>query len=104
MREIIWLPTAQKHLNLIYEWLSERSESVAYKLIQDILSAVGKLSEFPFIAQREEVLKGFDKEFRSLIVRKHFKIIYFIESDKIIVVAVWDCRQDSQKIKSEIIK
>jgi hypothetical protein len=35
-----------------------------------------------------------DEEYRSLLVRKYFKIIYFIENENIYIAAVWDCRQD----------
>ena len=34
------------------------------------------------------------KEYRSLLVRKHYKIVYFIEGDFIYFAAVWDCRTD----------
>lgn len=30
---------------------------------------------------------------------KHYKIIYRLENNIIKIVAVWDCRQDSHKLK-----
>ncbi|MDO5664899.1 MAG: type II toxin-antitoxin system RelE/ParE family toxin [Bacteroidia bacterium] len=99
MNEIIWLPTAQKHLHAIYNWLAERSETAATRLFNDILNETERLTDFPEIAKKEPILKDFTKEFRALVVRKNFKIIYYIQADKVYISAVWDCRQDPSKLQ-----
>ena len=61
-----------------------------------ILNAADTLSNFPQMAPIEQELSDFDEEYRSLVVHKHFKIIYFIECDSIFIAAVWDSRQNPQ--------
>lgn len=97
MNKIIWLSTAQKHLNEIYNWLAERSETAAVHLFNDILNETKRLTDFPEIAEKEPILKDFAKEFRALVVRKNFKVIYYIEADKVYISAIWDCRLEPQK-------
>ena len=98
MKEIIWLPTAERHLTEIFTWLRERSETAAIQLFNDILDETDRLRSFPEIGKREPLLKDFPKTFRSLVVRKNFKVIYFVEFGKIYITAVWDCRKDPQTI------
>jgi len=37
-----------------------------------------------------------------LVVRRTYKIVYFIEKDSINVVTVFDCRQNPSKMKSYV--
>lgn len=103
MNEIIWLPTAERHITEIFNWLRERSETAAIKLFNDILDETERLRSFPEIGKKESLLKDYPKSFRSIVVRKNFKIIYFIERKNIFITAVWDCRKDPQTI-SQIYK
>ena len=48
------------------------------------------------MAPIEQELSDFEEEYRSLVVQKHFKIIYFIEHNSIFITAVWDSRQNPQ--------
>ncbi len=103
MNEIIWLPTAQKHLDLIYQWLAERSEAAALKLVNDILKETDRLARFPEIGQIERSLENYPNKFRAVVVRRNFKIIYFVESQTIYISAIWDCRKEPRTIH-EIFK
>ena len=56
------------------------------------------------MAPIEADLSDDDEGYRYLVVQKHFKIIYFVESDSIYIAAIWDCCRNPQtninKIKS----
>lgn len=59
------------------------------------------LATNPQAGQREELLVEREQEFRYL-VEGNYKIIYWLESEKAIISAIFDCRQNPQKMKEEI--
>lgn len=95
--KLLWLQLAEEDLDSIYQFYStEKSIKTATKFYNDILDAAEKLINFPFIAAIESVLSEEEAEYRALVVRKHFKIVYFIENETVYIAAVWDCRQNPE--------
>jgi plasmid stabilization system protein ParE len=95
------LPEAERHLHSVFDYYAIKSESVASNIFNDILDAIEGLKQFPEKAAKEPLLDGFVVVFRSLVVRKHYKIIYFINYDMetVFVVAIWDCRQNPNNME-----
>jgi plasmid stabilization system protein ParE len=101
---IRWSSNARKRIKEIYLFYKERSERVAVEMLADFNSVAEHLATYPQMAAREPLLADFAKVYRSLLVRKHFRIIYFVnkETDEIVIVTVWDSRQDPEKLKREV--
>lgn len=94
---ILWLELAEEDLDSIYQFYAkDKSIKAAYKIYNEILDAAESLADFPQMASLELDLSEEGEEYRSLIVRKHFKLIYFVEDESIFIAAVWDCRQSPQ--------
>lgn len=53
------------------------------------------LAEMPEIVRPEPLLAHRSKHYRSLIVSKHHKAIYYIDNDKqkIVIADIWDMRR-----------
>ena len=103
--KIFWLELAEEDIESIYQFYAEdKSIKAANKIYNDILDATDSLAVFPQMASIEPDVSDYDEEYRSLVVQKHFKIIYFVECDSIYIAAIWDCRRNPQtninKIKS----
>lgn len=62
-----------------------------------ILDKVDQLKENPKMGQKEEYLLHLDQGHRR-IAHSHFKIIYLIKEDTIIITDIFDSRQDPQKM------
>ncbi|NDV96638.1 type II toxin-antitoxin system RelE/ParE family toxin [Dysgonomonas sp. 521] len=92
--EIIWTKRAVTHLEDIHSFYKEKSLEAANRIYNDLIDSVEPLKDFPYIAQKERALKHLKKEYRALVVRKTFKIIYYKKQTSIYVVAVLDCRQN----------
>jgi plasmid stabilization system protein ParE len=99
------LPKAIKRLNEIYNYIRKRSVIAAAGLYNDILDEIDILKRFPAVAAIEPLLAGEGKTYRSLVVRKHYKIIYYIDemADTVYVVTIWDCRKNPKTLKEEIL-
>ena len=101
---IWWSPKAKRRLKGIYLYYKERSELAAENILTEINSAVEHLTKYPQMAAKEPLLAGFAKIYRSLLVRKYFKVVYFVDEVKyaIVIATVWDSRQNPAKLKLEI--
>lgn len=100
--EIIWTKRAVVHLEGIHSFYKEKSLDAANRIYNDLIDSVEPLKDFPQIAQQEKILKHLKKEYRALVVRKTFKIIYYKKQNKIYIVAILDCRQDPNTNKTKI--
>ena len=91
-----WLESAERDIDLIYDFYAlDKSIKVADKIYNEIVDASYSLIDFPLMAPIElELTNERKRQFRSLLVRKHYKIVYFIEGDFIYIAAVWDCRTE----------
>lgn len=90
---VIWTPQADRDLDKIWGYYVALSPRSAVKIIRDIRDSVAILASGPFVAARERVLDDRAEGFRSLVVRRRYKVIYFVADEKVTVVAVWDCRR-----------
>jgi plasmid stabilization system protein ParE len=103
--KINWTEKAEERLDEIYAYYSLKSKKVSMKIVREIKSAVDPLAGFPQMAAIDPLLSDLPKSFRSLIVRRIYKIVYYIDDigEKINIVTVWDCRQDDKKLRKEVM-
>ena len=96
---IVFSDLALKQLESIYNYLRTNSDNAAAIIHNHILDEIERLRDFPQIAPIEPDLTGFAHTYRSLVVKKLYKIIYYIENETVFISALFDCRQNPQKLK-----
>lgn len=96
---IRWKKQARYQLREILDYHRvQASRKVARKIRVRIMKTVNRLIAFP---QLGSVLSDFDDElkiYRSIVANKNYKVIYYIEGKIIYIFAIWDVRQDPQKL------
>jgi plasmid stabilization system protein ParE len=100
-----WTARADKRTEEIFRFYEQKSERVARKIVSEIRTSAEQLITFPQMAAVDRFLTERPETFRSLVVvRGLFKIIYFVNeiADEIVIVSVWDCRQNLEYLKNEI--
>lgn len=100
--KIKFLIAAEEHLDDIYNLIAEKNEQAAINLYNDFLNEIERLRDFPQMAAIEPILINETQTFRALIVRHHYKVIYYTEGDTIYIAAIWDCRQNPKTNKKKI--
>jgi plasmid stabilization system protein ParE len=63
-----------------------------------ILAKADKLLENPHLGQQEEYLEHFGQSHRR-VIEGHYKIIYKVEGEMIVITDIFDSRQDPSKMK-----
>lgn len=102
--KLIWTAFAATQLENLYRFLNNKSETAAVAVYNDILDETERLLHFAEMAPIEPLLLEFTKAYRSLVIRSTFKVVYYTTNDDIFIVAVFDCRKNSEKLKKYIRK
>ena len=100
--EIYWTQFAEDELYRIFKYYKEEAGyRIAKKLVDGIYNLPLKLSKQQEIGQIEDLLKDRKVEFRYLLYKENYKIIYWVnhKENRIEINDVFDVRQYPPKIK-----
>ena len=95
---IKWYLKAVGDLDKIYDYYLTKSPRVAATLYNKFLDAVEMLKTQPYAAPVEQMLIGYSEDYRSLVVG-NYKVVYFVKDDLVLIVQIFDCRQNPIKLK-----
>jgi len=99
--KVLWTAFAESQLDSIYDYIQTQNPYSAIDIYNDILDESAMLAYFPRMAPIEPSLSECPEEYRSMIVRRHYKLVYYIDCERIIyIVAVFDCRQNPEELKN----
>jgi toxin ParE1/3/4 len=97
--KVFWTDTARYQLEDIFDYHKETAGlNIAKKLISKIIDCTIRLENYPQIGTKEELLAERKFEYRYL-TEGNYKIIYWIEGNLVKIAAVFDCRQNPDKMK-----
>jgi len=102
--DIVWSKKSVFRIREIYNYYYSKSTKVASEIVSDIQQAGNSLHKFPYIAPAELILTKSNIIYRSLLVRNHYKILYFIDEQNqvIYIVTIWDCRKNPLDLIADI--
>jgi plasmid stabilization system protein ParE len=94
-RRLIWSVTAQNSRKSIFEYWNNRNKSKVYSnklnlLINKNLKIVLKLPEFGNPTKNEDT---------KFIITSHFEMFYKVTQTEIIVLDIWDTRQNPENFR-----
>lgn len=96
-----WRPLANEQLKEIISYYRKVASSrVAKNIAGEIFDTADRLHAFPYLGAIEQNMEGLPYVFRSIVAYKHYKIIYFIDVDTIHIFAIWDVRQNPQRMRN----
>lgn len=99
--KIVWTDFAIRNLKDIFDYYSTHvDKKVAHKITRQILKSSKQLQHNPNSGPTEPNLKGLNKNHRYL-VRGHYKLIYRIMDNQVIINDVFDTRQNPSKMNDE---
>lgn len=98
--KILWSDSALADLEEIYDYYQSKAGSIiARSLVKTIIQKTLILGSNPFAGMKESLLFDRPLEYRYLIY-KNYKIIYRSDDNIIVIITVFDSRQDPVKIKN----
>lgn len=94
-RRIVWSTSAKLLLKIIFEYFNFRNKSKIYslKLNAFIQTELKKLLQQPNIGKKTDLINV-----RGLLIENYY-IFYEINETHIIILSVWDTRQNPKRLK-----
>jgi len=104
--KVIWEEPASRRLDEVYEFIAAESLTAAVKIFNDIVNQTARLADFPQMAAVEPLLVDLPETFRSLVIHRNYKAVYYIDNaaEEVIIVDLWDCRQNPSDLTKSIKK
>lgn len=91
-RRLIWSPEARNSRKNIFDYWNNRNKSKVYsRKLNSLFNANLKI-----VIQLPEFGKPTFREDSKFIIVSHFEIIYKITPNEIVVLDIWDTRQNPQ--------
>lgn len=102
--ELFWTDTAKKGLESVFNYYKRYANiEIAHNITNSIQDSVDILVYQPKMGQIEDLLRNRKVEYRY-IVTGNYKVIYCIDDSYIKIAAIFDCRQNPQKLKTKKLK
>ena len=91
-RRIIWTLKAISIFTLILEFYYQRNGTKTYSssLNKEIKKTISLLKSHPFLGRKTE------SDHVRVLIKGDFKIFYQVEKHDVIILMIWDCRQDPE--------
>jgi len=98
--QVIWSTEALVDLEVIYDFLAEKSATAAQRITEGILDRTRQIETFPESGARQETIKTTGKIYRYLVERE-YKIIYSYQEEGQVayIETIFDTRQDPGDLK-----
>ncbi|WP_291102139.1 MULTISPECIES: type II toxin-antitoxin system RelE/ParE family toxin [unclassified Flavobacterium] len=93
---ILWQKSASKDLALIFKFIEKESPQNALLVFNSICDLVISLEIFPYKYPKE---RSFNSENIRYAVVWSFKIVYSIEEENIVILRVFNTKQNPKKLK-----
>lgn len=103
--DIIFLDLAERQIDeaYMYGWI-RYGLLTANQFMHQVMDDIERLASHPYIGKVEPYLEGRAVCYRSLVVHRHYKVVYFVNEElgKLYIASLWDTRRDPERMKREI--
>lgn len=101
--QVIWNTEAVQQLDRLLDYVGQEfGQRVMQSLYTRLLSYEPLLAANPGMGRKEPLLEGHPKGFRSLVVHKYCKIIYYVDGDTLYIADLWDTRREPRSQAGDV--
>lgn len=100
---VIWLERAEKSMRHTESYiLREFGEMASEHFIKEVKEVAYLLEKMPELGHFEPLLAEYKQGYRSIVINRLNKLIYYIKDNTILIAAFWDCRREPKKLLKDI--
>lgn len=95
MLKIRWHKRAVAQLHQVEDYvLSDFGERIRQEFMDEVEQTVLSLAEMPTIGKLDPLFAHRNQTYRSIIIRKLNKVVYYVKDDTLHIAAFWDTRRE----------
>jgi plasmid stabilization system protein ParE len=96
--KIHWHKRAAASLHQVEDYiLQEFGDKVRQEFMDEVEQSVSTLTEMPTLGRLDPLFAHRKQAYRSIIVRRLNKVVYYVKDDIIHIAAFWDTRREPKK-------
>ena len=93
--KVTWSPLALHQRKETARYIrKEFGQKATKKFHQNVLQWVSLIAANPDIGPKEPLLQGKQWEYRSIVISRQNKLVYYAEGDTLYIAALWDTRRE----------
>jgi plasmid stabilization system protein ParE len=94
-----WDKEARQLVDTTAQYIEEQDGAIAgADFLEEVMHVVRLLPLVPYLGPLERLLYRSKVKFRSIVVSKYNKIIYYVRQDEIVIVDFWDTRMNPKTL------
>ena len=102
MLQIIWDKQARDAWQEIADYCRTFGPKSVEKFAGNVQSWVIAIAQNPGIGKTEPLLNDYAENFRSIVVHKNCKIIYYIQGEYLHIADLWDTRREPRTLADSL--
>lgn len=100
---VSWSKRAGKSLNNTASYIDKTfGEKAKIGFVQEIQHVTNLLESNPYAGKTEPLLLHKTRAYRSIVLNRQNKIIYYLNRNTIRIAAFWDTRREPKKLTEEL--
>lgn len=100
----IWDPNARKSLYKIARYIQTKYGIEARKdFIRQVRETERLILSNPFLGAIDPLFEGRKRSYRSTVINRLSKMVYFIDGESIYIAAFWDTRREPKQQAEQVI-
>lgn len=97
--KVSWSKRAGKSLNDTASYIHNAfGEKAKFDFVQEIQHITNLLESNPYAGKTEPLLLHKTRAYRSIVLNRQNKIIYYLNKNTIRIAAIWDTRREPKKL------
>jgi len=101
--KVIWSNLAEQQLDQSIAFVTDLWDmATGQRLLQESRRISRLLSTHPHIGHPEPLLANWPLGYRSIVIGRYNKMIYYIKESTIHISAIWDTRRDPSVLANEV--
>ena len=96
---VLWSYRAARSLHALEDYILRTfGETRRQQFMTEAEDITRKLADFPNMGKHDPLLAHRKKEYRSLVMTRKTKLVYYIEGQRVIIANIWDSRREPKTV------
>lgn len=101
--KVKWTPTAKKQWRKTAKYIQKKfGDESREAFMQEVFQTSLLLGQYPNMGKIEPYLADLPRSYRSVVVSRLNKIVYYVDGSILYIVAFWDTRREPKKQAQQV--
>ena len=101
--KVIWLHRAEIALFQTEEYIqNEFGTKASVRFMKEVEEVAYLLERMPELGHYEPLLSNYVQGYRSIVINKLTKLIYYIKGNDLLIATLWDTRREPKSLANNI--